>query len=341
MLGPVTFETGDVMAQPGTPRQRAVLGYLGLRAGEMVPMGRLIELLWGEEPPPTATKTVQAYLSRLRGATGLELPADGVGYRLDLGRSEVDAAVMSDELDRARQALAERLYEAADGHFTTALTLWRSMPLGELPDSALARSEAAHQHESFLSGSEDHHACRLALGHHVALVADLERFCDANPTRERSWAHLMVALYRSGRQADALRAYQRARAVLSSELGIDPGAELVQLEGRILRQEPDLDLVAPAGLAPRGGDDIGIAERVRADITVCGIPARRIVGRDAELADLHHWFDSGAGCGCASSRASPESGRQRWPRSSVGVSTGERWPSGAGHRPASPCRTSP
>lgn len=300
VLGPVTIETNEGALQPGTPRQRAVLGLLGLRAGETVPLDRLIELLWGDAPPPTATKTVQAYLSRLRGATGLGLPAEGVGYRLDLPRDEVDAAVMADELAAARAAVAAQRLDAAHVHFAAALSLWRSAPFAELADSALAQAEAAHQLEAYLSGTEDHHECRLALGHHVELVADLERFCTANPTRERSWGHLMLALYRAGRQADALRAYQRAREVLGQELGIDPGPELVELEAKILRQESELD--GPRGAEPALSpverppvDAAGMVERVRPVITVCGLAPTRVLGRDAELADLDTWFDAGTG----------------------------------------------
>jgi len=290
VLGPLSFraENGDDI-DAGTPRQRAILAYLGLHAGESVSIDALVDLLWGDDPPDSAVKTIQAYVSRLRKSTGLTLPSSGNAYRLDLDPTEVDANRMDAAYTEARRLAREDNVEAGT-HFEAARRLWRGPPLADLPDSGLARIEAAHQTERHLTGIEDHFAWRLDQGDHAHSVGDLERHSRAHPTRERGWRLLMTALYRSGRQADALRAFQDARTILRDELGIDPGPDLVELEDRILRHDDSLAWSDSRRSHVPGPTPVVHAEddlRSR----LCDFPdLRTIAGRRTQLDELHEWF---------------------------------------------------
>jgi predicted ATPase/DNA-binding SARP family transcriptional activator len=210
-------------------RQRALLGYLLLRANEVVAQDRLVDALWGESPPASAVTALHGYVSRLRRLLGDgRLDTRPPGYVLHVGSDELD-------LDRFR-ALVDQ-----DRH-KEALALWRGPPLDDLAFHDFAQSEIARLEELRLSAVEGRFERELADGRHADVVGELAGAVRAHPLRERLASQLMLALYRSGRQADALAAYRDARATLVEELGLEPGEELKVLERRILAHDPGLDL---------------------------------------------------------------------------------------------------
>ena len=241
ILGPLEAEDGGRLVPLGGTRQRAVLAILLLRRGEVVSVDRLVDELWGERPPDTATKTVQVYVSRLRKELGQGVVLTrGGGYMLD-GEPELDAerferltAEGSEALDRGEAGSARDL-------LGQALGLWRGPALDDLAYEQFAQSEIARLEELRLVALEHRIEAELALGEHAALIPELETLIREHPARERLHAQLILALYRSGRQADALASYRRARAALVDELGLEPGRELQDLEHAILTQDPALD----------------------------------------------------------------------------------------------------
>src|ERR687888_6442 len=207
----------------GGQKQRTLLAMLLLHANEVVSTDRLIDALWEEEAPETAQKALQVYVSQLRKVLGKErLETRPPGYRL---------RVAQDELDLSRfQRLAEE-------HPREALALWRGQPLSEFAYQRFAQAEIARLEELRLSCLERRIEEDLAQGRHAGLVGELERLVREHPLRERLRAQLMLALYRSGRQAEALEVYQDARRTLTEELGIEPSQELRELQQAILRQD--------------------------------------------------------------------------------------------------------
>ena len=214
-------------------RQRALLGYLLLRANEVVPQDRLIDALWGEAPPPTAVTALHGYVSRLRRLLGTgRLETRPPGYLLRVEPDELD-------LYRFRELLAQDRHDEA-------LALWRGPPLADLAFEDFAQSEIARLEELRLSALEGRFERELADGRH----ADVDRRARGapsreHPLRERLAGQLMLALYRAGRQADALAAYRDARTTLVEELGLEPGEELRELQRRILAHDPALDHARP------------------------------------------------------------------------------------------------
>ena len=259
----------------GGARQRALLAILLLRRNEVVPADRVLESLYGAEQPPTAAKSLQAHVSRLRKALADgRLLTRGGGYVLETAGDEVDADRFAALLDEGRAALAHDPAAAADT-LEKALSLWRGPPLGDLAYEEFAQSEIARLDELRLACLEERAEARLGLGRHTELVGELERLVAEHPLRERLRGQLMLALYRSGRQADALAAYRDARRVLADELGLEPGRPLQELERQILAQDPALD-------APGGGADTAAAAAQAAGRRAAGI----FVGRERELAEL-------------------------------------------------------
>jgi predicted ATPase/DNA-binding SARP family transcriptional activator len=241
ILGP--FEVADDQRRKialGGRKQQAVLAILVLHAGEVVSSDRLIEELWGDRAPATAAKTLQIYVSKLRKALG-----DGVvltragGYVLDLDRADVDVYRFEALVVEGRQALASDPGRAARC-LADALTLWRGQPLAEFLYEPFAQGELPRLEEARLAALEDRIDADLALGAHAALVGELESLVREHPLRERLRGQLMLALYRAGRQAEALEVYQRARVHLAEELGLEPGPALKALQAQILDQAPAL-----------------------------------------------------------------------------------------------------
>jgi DNA-binding SARP family transcriptional activator/predicted ATPase/pimeloyl-ACP methyl ester carboxylesterase len=254
VLGPLRVLAADADVTPGRPKQRALLGLLLLRRGQVVPGAQLIEALWGEEPPGTAQTALHGHVSALRKLLGAErIRTRPPGYLLRAEADEVDLARFESLIAgaRARDDPGERSARLRD-----ALSLWRGEPLAELHGDPFAEREIARLEELRLAALEDRVEADLELGRHRELACELEPLVAEHAFRERLRGQLMVALYRCGRQVDALHVYQRGRRALVEELGIDPGPALRQLELHILRQDPSLDLAGaptPARRRPRVG----------------------------------------------------------------------------------------
>ncbi len=265
VLGPLQAEEEGAPVPLGGPQQRAMLGVLLIDAGKVVSTDRLIDELWGESPPETARKSVQVYASRLRQAVNLgaeRLRGVAPGYRLDLHDAALDAARFEQGVARARAALADDPGAARD-LLAAALAMWQGPPFGELGDETPSlRLEAARLEELRLVAWELRLDADLTLGDHAAAVPDAERLVAQHPLRERFCGQLMTALSRSGRQAEALRAFQELRTRLGEELGIEPSADLRLLEERILLQADAAP--APAGRLPqRVSNFVGRAAEMR------------------------------------------------------------------------------
>jgi predicted ATPase/DNA-binding SARP family transcriptional activator len=238
ILGP--FEI-DGNAALGGPKQRALLALLLLNANETLSRDRLVDALWPHEPPETARHALQVYVSQLRKAlpSDAEIVTAGGGYRLAVAAESVDARRFEELAETGRTLLAEGDAAGAARAFAESLALWRGRIELE-DDAAAARLESLRW-----ATLEDHADARLALAQHEELVPELEALVVEEPLRERLRRQLMLALYRSGRQADALAVYRDARRTLSNELGLEPGGELRELEAAILRHDPALAVEPP------------------------------------------------------------------------------------------------
>ncbi|HEY7940213.1 MAG TPA: BTAD domain-containing putative transcriptional regulator, partial [Acidimicrobiales bacterium] len=248
ILGPLEVAAAGGPIRLGSRRERAVLAALVLGGGDVISADRLVDALWGAHPPRSAAKTLQNLVLRLRKALGPGvIETQAPGYRL-LGRvTDIDARRFDELVREALDARAAgRPGDAATG-LRAALCLWRGEPLEELDGWAAADAEARRLGELRRVAAEELVDAELACGRAATVVAELEAMVAAEPLRERRWAMLVLALYRCGRQADALRAYQRARTLLGEELGIEPGPELRGLERAVAAQDPSLDLVPAEG----------------------------------------------------------------------------------------------
>ena len=242
ILGPLEVAQDGQSLGLGGAQQRALLAVLLIHRGEVLSTDRLIDELWGEEAPQTAAKTVQGYISQLRKVLGeAAILTRGRGYLLAVGRDQVDVARFDTLVTEGRIALADGDAAGADQRLCEALALWRGEPLAEFAYESFAQAEIARLEESRLSALEARIDAELALGEHSRLVGELEALVHQHPLRERLIGQLMLALYRSGRQAEALESYRIARSRLVEELGLDPGRDLQQLEGAILAQDRALD----------------------------------------------------------------------------------------------------
>jgi DNA-binding SARP family transcriptional activator len=271
ILGPLEVSANGRVLPLGSPKQRALLALLLVHANETVLRDRLIEELWGDAPPPSVESAVHVYLSRVRrlldsAAGGGRLIREAHGYRLRVGPDELDATRFEVLVGEGDEALAAGKARLAADRFRQALALWRGPPLADLQSERFAVTAGARLDERRVSALEQRLEADLALGRHRQLIGELEALVAEHPYRERLRGQLMLALYRSGRQAEALRAYQQARRALADELGLEPSHQLRDLEQAILRQESALDL-APVEAA---------AETARS----------AFVGRESELAEL-------------------------------------------------------
>ena len=241
LLGSLEASGKDGPVPLGGPKQRIVLAHLVLGANRVVSAEHLIDALWGEELPEDPKSTLQVYVSRLRSALGPDaVEAQAPGYVLRADRDEVDALRFEDLLGTARGNGSDP--RVTDEILAEALELWRGPALADLSGEPSLTGDIARLEELRLQALEEKIDARLDLGRHVQVIAELEGLTQAHPLRERLWGGLMLALYRSDRQAEALAAFERARTVLSEELGIDPSRDLQLLHERILRQDPELDL---------------------------------------------------------------------------------------------------
>ena len=248
LLGPIEVERDGAASALGGQKPRALLAVLALEPGRVVSVDRLVEALWPGDPPETAAHAVQVYVSQLRKALGPVIATRAPGYILELDPEQVDLHRFSRLAQEGRAALETGDAAAAEVVLREALALWRGPALADFVYEPFAQTQIARLEELRTVVVEERVDADLALGRHAELVAELEALVQAEPLRERPRAQLMLALYRSGRQADALAAYRAARETLVEELGIDPGPELRELEAAILRQDASL-LLEEAPLA--------------------------------------------------------------------------------------------
>jgi ABC-type transport system substrate-binding protein/DNA-binding SARP family transcriptional activator/DNA-binding beta-propeller fold protein YncE len=246
ILGPLEVWVEDVQLRIGGPRQRALLAFLLLSANKAVSRDRLIDELFGDTRPASADHALRVQVSRLRkaldGVGGERLLASSPGYLLRVEPGEVDLQVFEQLLAEGRRAMEEGEADHAAAKLHAAEKLWRGRPLADLEFEPFARVEVERLEELRLAAAEARIEAELALGRHAALVPELEALVGEHPLRERLRSQLMLALYRSGRQADALAAYRAGRSLLSDHLALEPSPALRELEQAILRQDPALEL---------------------------------------------------------------------------------------------------
>ena len=270
ILGPLHISRDGRQLGLGGHRQKVVVCLLLLHANEVISAEQIIDVLWGEAAPATARKALQVYISRLRrilGAGVLETRAPGYLIRVQDG--ELDVQRFERLVAQGKHALATGDPGRAAALLRTALVLWRGPALADVMYEPFAQAEAGRLEELRLSCLEERIEADLALGRHADLVGELEVLTERHPYRERLSGRLMLALYRSGRQAEALEVYRRSHGRLVDELGIEPGPELRSLASRVLNQDPSLGWTAPPASA---------VEVIK--------PTGAFVGRKRELADL-------------------------------------------------------
>jgi DNA-binding SARP family transcriptional activator/ABC-type glycerol-3-phosphate transport system substrate-binding protein len=259
ILGPLEVTRDGQPLVVNSARQRALLALLITNVNRPLSPDRIIDELWGEEPPDSGTKAVVFHISKLRetlepgrakGESGSILVTEALGYTLKADPESIDS-VRFERLATEGRAI---LRDDADSAATTlreALSLWRGAPLSDFTYEPFAQSEIRRLAELRLRVVEDRLEADLTVGHHDAVVGELEGLVDEHPLRERLRGQLMLALYRCGRQAESLRTYQEGRRLLAEELGIDPSPELRRLEDLILRQDAELDPTSASPAAPR------------------------------------------------------------------------------------------
>ncbi|RZT80429.1 DNA-binding SARP family transcriptional activator [Micromonospora violae] len=280
LLGPVeVVVAGSPQAVNGL-RRRAVLATLALHAGRVVSVDRLIDVVWGDHLPATAANTLQRHVSYLRGVLGEpgSIVARPPGYLLDTGPDSTDVQAAERLIDLARRS-TDRHEQVK--HLTAAVALWRGPPLADVAGSAWLEEQAEHLARLRLEAERSLVQARLSLGEHAGLVPGLEQLVRQHPFDEHLHAQLMLALYRDGRQSEAVATYRRLRDSLRENLGIDPGPRLRDLECAILRQDTAIAAPAPAATA---------SAPVAAQLPP---PVPTFTGRDAELAALDALVDRG------------------------------------------------
>ncbi|MEV0291496.1 MULTISPECIES: BTAD domain-containing putative transcriptional regulator [unclassified Kribbella] len=288
VLGPL--EIRDGRGEPvrlGSPKLRAVLAILLVSANRPLTAGRLVETVWPERPPPTAIGALRTYVSALRrdlqlstgpGVVDGRLPrlvTDAAGYRMDVTAADLDLLAFEELTSGGEQALRDGDPLAASQQLSKGLALWRGRPLEDVPVDADPDGRLVVAEERRLAASETLVEARLALGQHTELTTELRALVEDNPLRERLWQQWMLALYRSGRQADALAAYRRLRDRLANELGTEPGRAVRDLHEQMLAADPVLDLPDHLSLATR----TVVPRQLPADVTT-------FTGRRTELAEL-------------------------------------------------------
>jgi len=294
VLGPLQVEVGGRLVAIGPAKERGLLVWLALAGPGGRSAGEIIDALWGAEPPRSAHKAVQTYVSNLRRV----LPDSVIrttshGYAIDVPRDSVDAARFEALAAEGRLRIRQGEVQAGAAVLRQALELWRGRALVDLVDQLAGLSEATRLEELRRGVAEDLVDARLANGEHNEIVGDLQAAVDEEPLRERRWAQLMLALYRTGRQADALRSFRQLQRHLAEELGIDPSAELTALERAILDHKPELSEWRgapgpPSAELTSAREDAGPSPPMRAGPDA-GLPSpvSSFVGRQRERAAVH------------------------------------------------------
>ncbi len=271
LLGPLDVRVAGSAVEFVGAKQRTLFSALALRAPEPVPVDDLIEALWGGDPPGGAIQALQKQISRLRERLGDDAPLSHrpAGYALEIERAAIDAQRFEDLLRRARAALAGGAPDEARTDLAAGLALWRGPALAEHRFDGFAQLEISRLEELRLEAIEEQMAAELACGRDVDLAGELQALVGEHPLRERLRAQLMLALYRGGRQAEALETMREGRRMLVDELGIEPGPELRRLERMILAHDPELS-----------------AERPSSQPATLPAPASATIGRTGELAEI-------------------------------------------------------
>ena len=243
ILGPLEIRAGVRILELGGHKQRSLLAILLIHANEVISADRLITELWGEYPPEGAQNTLQSYVSRLRKALSDDgsLQTRPPGYQLLVAPDRVDSRLFESMVAEGSSALRIGDTTGASVALNEALALWSGNALADFIDEPFAHAEAIRLEELKVGALEMKFEAELALGKHMESVADLEVLVRTHPLRERLWEHLILALYRCGRQADALDAYARAQRMLAEELGLEPGSDLQRLQERILNHDVSLE----------------------------------------------------------------------------------------------------
>jgi WD40 repeat protein/DNA-binding SARP family transcriptional activator len=245
ILGPLEVARERAPVPLGGPKQRAVLAHLIVRANKVVTADELIDQVWGDEPPESARNVLQTYISRLRGALGSDrVEGRTPGYVLHLEPGELDAMLFEDLVREARRANGQS--DRSASLLREALELWRGPAFADLAAEESLAGVIARLNDLHLQALEERIGADIECGRHADVLGEAEALIHEHRLRERLWGHLIIALYRSGRQTDALTTYQRLREILAEELGVDPSPELQRLHERILRQDPDLELKGKA-----------------------------------------------------------------------------------------------
>src|ERR1700752_3659474 len=262
VLGPVMAWYGDEELRVGQPRQQAVLGILAMRANRVISRGELVDAVWGQDPPASAEGGIYTYVAGLRRVIeptrsargpGRVLVSSGAGYVLHLVPGQPDAVAFEQQVTRARQLRKNGDPVAAVEALEGALGLWRGVAFAGVP-GPFAETERVRLAELRSGAAEERADVLLSLGRHEEVVPDLTALVTDHPLRERMRGLLMVALYRCGRPAEALRVFAQGRRVLAEELGIDPGGDLSRIHQQVLTADPGLSV--PNGLAIRGAGGV-------------------------------------------------------------------------------------
>jgi pimeloyl-ACP methyl ester carboxylesterase/DNA-binding SARP family transcriptional activator len=245
VLGPVQLLVDGIDATPRAPRERALLVLLGLRAGQVVPAERLIDELWPDLDPVGARHVLHVRIASIRKALravgGPAIEHVGGGYRLDIEPDDVDEVRFWHLVDAASRQMAAHQPDVASATLRAALELWRGDPIADVCSTVMLDVEALRLADSRVGVFEDRIDADLACGRHASILADLDALVAEHPLRERLWAQRVVALYRCGRQADALRACAEVRSILAEQLGLEPGPVLRATEAAVLAHSSDLD----------------------------------------------------------------------------------------------------
>ena len=369
VLGPVMAWYGDQELPVGQPRQQAVLGILAMRANRVITRGELVDAVWGQDPPASAEGGIYTYVAGLRRiiepnrslrGPGRVLVSAGAGYVLHLVPGQPDAVGFEQDLGRARQLRKNGDLAGAVVALNSALSLWRGIAFAGVP-GPFAETERVRLGELRSAAAEERADVLLSLGRHEEVVPDLTAMVADNPLRERMRGLLMIALYRCGRNAEALRVFAEGRRVLADELGIDPGRDLSRIRQQVLTADPALAVPDSAALVTLDSDVTGTASvlgdgrpRARAEGMVTPVPAQLPLdapgfsGRQEELAILASTLPAKparAGPGEASpaeagpSGAPPSRRCRSWSSRARRVPGRPRSPSGSAIRSPSASRT--
>jgi DNA-binding SARP family transcriptional activator/tetratricopeptide (TPR) repeat protein len=302
VLGPVEVVCDGRAVDLGGVKARALVARLLVDRGLVVSVDRLVDSLWGDGDGQGAEIALRSTISRLRkrlrgaGAPGDVIVTRAPGYLLDVPADATDVFAFEQLVAEGKRQLARRHPTESTRLLIRAQELWRGTAYSEVRDEPFARAEARRLEELLLTAIESRVDAELTMGRHAALVGELESLTSANPLRERLWSQRMLALYRSGRQAEALRVFQDLRSILVAELGIEPGHDVAWLEHAILNQDPALDFavpeeptddVMPLGSTPASPTAAGYRVRVPTPTT-----EGALIGREYETALLRDWWTS-------------------------------------------------